>query len=47
MPYTSIRTYYTRVYEAKFISGAIASAMARSDRIGYLAVSPTSAPGRH
>ena len=30
MPYTSIRTYYTRVYEAKFISGAIASAMARS-----------------
>lgn len=40
MPYTSIRTYYTRVYEAKFISGAIASAMARSDRIGYLAVSP-------
>ncbi len=24
MPYASIRTYYTRVYEAKFITGAIA-----------------------
>ncbi len=29
MPYASIRTYYTRVYEAKFITGAIAGAMAR------------------
>ena len=28
MPYASIRTYYTRVYEAKFITGAIAGAMA-------------------
>lgn len=26
MPYASIRTYYTRVYEAKFITGAIAGA---------------------
>ena len=25
MPYASIRTYYTRVYEAKFITGAIAA----------------------
>ena len=41
MPYTSIRTYYTRVYEAKFIGGAIAGAMSRSDRIGYVADNPT------
>nr|WP_317399148.1 BMP family ABC transporter substrate-binding protein [uncultured Gemmiger sp.] len=41
MPYTSIRTYYTRVYEAKFISGAIAGAMSRSDRIGYVADYPS------
>ncbi len=40
MPYTSIRTYYTRVYEAKFISGAIAGAMSRGDRIGYVADYP-------
>ena len=35
MPYASIRTYYTRVYEAKFITGAIAGAMTAGDRIGY------------
>ena len=40
MPYASIRTYYTRVYEAKFITGAIAGAMADNNRIGYLADSP-------
>ena len=43
MPYTGIRTYYTRVYEAKFISGAIAGAMSSGDRIGYVADYPTSA----
>ena len=41
MPYASIRTYYTRVYEAKFITGAIAGAMAGGDRIGYVADYPT------
>ena len=41
MPYASIRTYYTRVYEAKFITGAIAGAMAQGDRIGYVADYPS------
>ena len=31
MPYASIRTYYTRVDEAKFITGAIAGAMAGTE----------------
>lgn len=39
-PYTSIRTYYGRVYEAKFITGAIAGAMVGNDRIGYIASYP-------
>ncbi len=39
-PYTSIRTYYGRIYEAKFITGAIAGAIAGDDRIGYIAGSP-------
>lgn len=40
MPYSTIRTYYPRVYEAKFITGAIAGAMARNDRIGYVGTYP-------
>ncbi|MBR4392429.1 MAG: BMP family ABC transporter substrate-binding protein [Oscillospiraceae bacterium] len=40
MPYTGIRTYYSRTYEAKFITGAIAGAMAPEDRIGYIANYP-------
>ena len=39
-PYTGIRTYYSRTYEAKFVSGAIAGAMAEEDRIGYVATYP-------
>ena len=39
-PYSSIRTYYGRLYEAKFITGAIAGAMAQNDRIGYIASYP-------
>ena len=39
-PYSSIRTYYGRIYEAKFITGAIAGAMASNDRIGYVASYP-------
>jgi len=40
MPYTDIRTYYSRIYEGKFISGAIAGAISRSDDIGYIANYP-------
>ena len=39
-PYSSLRTYYGRIYEAKFITGAIAGAMAKNDRIGYIASYP-------
>lgn len=39
-PYTSIRTYYGRIFEAKFITGAIAGAMAQNNRIGYIASYP-------
>ena len=39
-PYSSIRTYYGRIYEAKFVTGAIAGAMAQNDRIGYIASNP-------
>ena len=39
-PYSSIRTYYARIYEAKFITGAIAGAMANEDRIGYVTAYP-------
>ena len=38
--YSSICTYYGRIYEAKFITGAIAGAMAQDDRIGYIASYP-------
>ncbi len=40
IPYSSIRTYYGRLYEGKFITGAIAGAMASNDRIGYIASYP-------
>ena len=40
MPYSTVRTYYPRVYEAKFITGAIAGAMAKNDRIGYVGTYP-------
>ena len=36
VPYSSIRAYYSRMFEAKFITGAIAGAMALDDSIGYL-----------
>jgi len=39
-PYSSVRTYYSRVYEGKFITGAIAGAMAGNDRIGYIGSNP-------
>ena len=40
VPYASMRTYYCRIFEAKFITGAIAGAMADNDRIGYIASHP-------
>ena len=40
MPYSGVRTYYSRIYEGKFIMGAIAGAMSRSGQIGYVADSP-------
>ena len=39
-PYRSVRTYYSRIYEVKFISGAIAGSMADNNRIGYVANYP-------
>ena len=39
-PYSSVTTYYGRIFEAKFISGAIAGAMAQNDRIGYIGSNP-------
>ena len=35
-PYSSIRTYYSRIFEAKFIAGALAGAMSENDWIGYV-----------
>ena len=40
MPFPEVRTYYSRIYEGKFISGAVAGAMSRSGRLGYVASSP-------
>lgn len=40
MPYSTVQTYYSRVYEGKFITGVIAGAMAKNDRIGYVGSYP-------
>ena len=39
-PYSSVRTYYGRVFEGKFITGAIAGAMSENDSIGYIGSYP-------
>ncbi|WP_432630115.1 BMP family ABC transporter substrate-binding protein [Brotaphodocola sp.] len=39
--YTSIYTYYTRIYEAKFLMGALAAAMSDSEKLGYLGDFPS------
>lgn len=39
-PYSSVRTYYSRIFEGKFITGAIAGAMATNNRIGYVGSYP-------
>ena len=40
MPYPGVRTYYSRIYETKFLAGAIAGACSHSDRLGYVAAAP-------
>ena len=40
MSYSSICTYYARMYESKFLLGAIAAALSRADRLGYVADYP-------
>ncbi len=39
-PHRYIRTYYPRMYEAKFITGAIAGALTQNARIGYICKYP-------
>ena len=39
-PYTGVRMYNGRTYECKFITGAIAGAMTRTNAIGYVANNP-------
>ncbi len=36
----TLRTYYARMYEAKFLAGVIAGSMTTTDRIGYIANYP-------
>lgn len=40
MSYSSICNYYPRIFESKFLMGALAAAMSETDRIGYLADYP-------
>ena len=40
VPLAGVRSYYSRSYEGKFITGAIAGAMATEDHIGYVASYP-------
>lgn len=39
-PHRYIRTYYGRMYEAKFLSGILAGAITRNNKIGYIADYP-------
>lgn len=39
-PHNAVRTYYTRMYEAKFLTGMIAGSICTNDRIGYVADYP-------
>ena len=41
MSYSSVCNYYARMYEAKFLMGAIAAALSREDKLGYIAEQPT------
>ncbi|MCR4622627.1 MAG: BMP family ABC transporter substrate-binding protein [Clostridiales bacterium] len=40
LAYAEVRGYYCRIYESKYIAGAIAGAVSRTDRIGYVANYP-------
>ncbi|MBQ2680673.1 MAG: BMP family ABC transporter substrate-binding protein [Eggerthellaceae bacterium] len=35
-----VRTFYARMYEVKFLMGALAACLAENHRVGYLAISP-------
>lgn len=39
-PHRFIRTYYPRMYEAKFVTGAIAGALSKNGKIGYISRFP-------
>jgi len=39
-PYVNVKAYYCRVYEAKFITGAIAGALCKTGSIGYVGSYP-------
>ncbi len=39
-PYSGVQQYYSRMYESRFITGAIAGAMAENGKIGYIANYP-------
>ncbi len=39
-PYPGVRSYYGRIYECKFITGAVAGAMADNNLVGYVADYP-------
>lgn len=40
MSYSSICTYYGRMYESKFLMGALAASMSQGDKLGYIADYP-------
>ena len=40
MPYAGVRSYYSRIYECKFVAGAVAGAMADNNLVGYVANYP-------
>lgn len=40
LSYSSISTYYARMYESKFLLGALAAAMSESDKIGFISDYP-------
>ena len=39
-PYAGVRSYYSRIYECKFVAGAVAGAMADDNLVGYVANYP-------
>ena len=40
LPHGSVLTYYGRMYEVKFLMGALAASLSKSKQLGYLAFSP-------